>query len=119
MKFYLPLPDRVLSPNIRSHFMVKAKAVKAARAAAKAEVGRVLDGAPAPLWGKASYVATFFLLPKHRDRDPDNSIASLKAYIDGIADGGVIQNDRNLWPERPVFIRTDKMPRVEIVVTPE
>jgi hypothetical protein len=46
-------------------------------------------------------------------------MASLKAAEDGIADAGIIVNDRALWPERPVFDKDAKRPRIEITITRE
>lgn len=110
----------MLSSNAQTiHWAVKAKAVKAARTAAKKEAERVLEGAPPPRWEKAKLVVTFFLLPKHRGQDPTNAIYSLKAYIDGLEDAGIVKNDRGLFPERPRFVKTDRMPRVELEITNE
>jgi crossover junction endodeoxyribonuclease RusA len=117
--FYLPLPERELTPNARCHWAIKAKVVKTSRAIAKAEALRVLDGNTPPKWQKANLKITFFLLPKNRGLDPDNAIASIKPYIDGIADAGVIKNDKNLWPERPTITRVDSMPRVELEINHE
>jgi len=36
-----------------------------------------------------------------------------------LQDAGVIENDKNLWPERPVIVTKDKNPRVELVITEE
>jgi crossover junction endodeoxyribonuclease RusA len=121
LTFYLPIPDKTLSPNARCHWAVKAKAVKAARAAAKIEACRVLgdSGRPAPRWAKAKYTARLYTLPANRVRDPDNFIASLKSYLDGIADAQIVAKDRDLWPERPEFHLCTRMPRVEIVITAE
>lgn len=114
----LPVPVKELSPNARIHWSAKARAVKAARVAARIEAVRVLNGIRAPRWPRAGYCATLFHLTA-RTPDPDNFNASLKAYLDGIADAGVVSNDRGLWPERPQFCRVERMPRVEITITPE
>ena len=85
------------------------------------EVLRVLAGETPPRWGKAVYKAVF-LFPDARRRDPDNCIASLKAYLDGIADAGLVANDCDLWPVRPEIrqcARISRMPRVEITITEE
>ena len=119
LTFQLTLPDRRLSPNARHHWSVKAPVAKAARAAARREAERVLDGRPAPRWTKAGLRPVVFLGPTNRQPDPDNLLASLKAYIDGLADAGIVVNDRDLWPERPTFIRVTKFPRIEITITPE
>jgi hypothetical protein len=38
---------------------------------------------------------------------------------DGLQDAGVIENDKELWPERPVIVTRDANPRVELVITEE
>lgn len=116
----LPIPDKVLLPNARVHWVVKSKAVKAARALAKAEGARVLAdaGISPPLWGKAKFKAVLFYT-RGTQPDPDNFNASMKSYCDGIADARIVANDRNLWPERPEFIKVAKMPRVEITIEEE
>ena len=119
LTFQLPLPDRRLSPNARSHWAIKARMVKAARGAARVEALRVLDGRPAPRWGRATLQPAVFLGPKNRQPDPDNLLASLKSYIDGLADAGIVANDKDLWPERPTFSRVTKFPRIEITILPE
>lgn len=51
-----------------------------------------------PLTGPLTAHATFYIT-KGRGPDVDNALASLKAGIDGVADAGVIANDRDiaLW----------------------
>lgn len=119
--FQLPLPHRKLLPNERAHWSVKAAITKAARRVALVEARRVLAdaGIPAPRWAKATWRAAFYLGPGNKRPDPDNSIAWLKAYLDGLGDGGVFANDRDIWPERPSFEKVEKMPRVEITISPE
>lgn len=124
LTFQLPLPDKRLKANkqtaTRGGRIAKAKQAKVARERARAEVERVLAdaGIAPPRWVKASYVATLCKLTNTWP-DPDNFMASLKAYLDGIADAGIVLNDRGLWPERPVFKKVTRFPRVEITVTQE
>jgi len=119
--FYLPLPSPVLNPNARTHWAVKCKHIKEARTEARKEAHRVLTQADMepPKWATARINAVFYLTKNRTAPDPDNAIASLKAYIDGISDAGIVSNDKTLWPERPEFRKTDKMPRVELTVTQE
>lgn len=121
LTFQLPVPDRALSPNGRAHRAVKWKAASKARSVAKAEAERVLADAKMkePYWKKAKYTAVLFMAGRMMRQDPDNFIATLKPYIDGIADAGIVYNDRDLWPERPEFRKVERMPRVEITITPE
>jgi hypothetical protein len=122
LTFQLPIPDAKLrtrnTVGSLGGRIVKARMTKAARVLAKAEALRVLDGEPGPMWKKAGAKVVLFHLAA-RTMDPDNFIASLKAYFDGICDAGVVANDRGLWPERPEYRRTDKFPRVEITIQPE
>lgn len=79
----LPWPSRVLSPNARSHWAVKAAAVKGHRtyawAATLDEIGRTKPG-----WESAELHWEFHPKTKH-PVDDDNIQAACKAYRDGIA----------------------------------
>jgi hypothetical protein len=122
LTFQLPIPAKELrTRNTVGSIggrIVKARFTKAARVAAKLEAVRVLEGRFAPKWPKVAAKVVLFHLGA-KTMDPDNFIASLKAYFDGICDAGVVLNDRGLWPERPRFERVDRMPRVEITISPE
>lgn len=113
----LPLPPRALSPNGRSHWAIKAKAVKRYRAdaaiAAMAAMNEV--GIAPPRWERATATVRVYKRTAHRT-DSDNMTASLKAGIDGIADAGVIANDVGLVPMPPEMFVDKKNPRVEIDV---
>ena len=118
LTFQLPLPDRVLSPNVRSHWAIKSKAVKAARMAAKEEARRVLSDnrMEPPRWKAATMKITVFLGPKNKQPDDDNMIASLKAYRDGLADAGIVANDKTITTQSPIFERVLRMARVELTI---
>ena len=112
------IPPAKLSPNARVHWAVKSTLTKAARREAYAQCLVALGARRPPGWLKARVeVVAYF--PTHNHRDPDNLIASLKAYFDGIADSGVISNDKALWPERPIISKDARNPRVELVITGE
>ena len=119
LTFQLPIPDSVLSPNARPHWSVKSKAVKAARKLAFIEARRVLSdlGIEPPRWVKAKERTVLFLTAKMNQPDPDNFMAMLKPYRDGLADAGIVANDKNLWPERPEIVRVERLPRIEITIT--
>lgn len=115
----LPLPPRALNPNSRPHYMTKAAKTKKYRTdagfAALHASSRRTEETLCP-WSRATIQVRWF----HRTAsfpDPDNVIAWLKAAFDGIADAGVIANDRDVeYP--PVIIEKDSDdPRVEIEVT--
>lgn len=96
----LPHPPLPLRPNSRTHWRSKARAVKAYRALAKISATRSLAMDAPPCWAKARVRVVWRCRTKIHP-DPDNIIASLKAAFDGLADAGVVENDRGLWPERP------------------
>lgn len=89
----LPWPARQLHPNARTHWAVKAKAAKAARAtahtlAAAAGWKRLhLPDGRLHLWIDA-------YAPDRRRRDIDGVLSSLKSAIDGIADALGIDDHR-------------------------
>jgi crossover junction endodeoxyribonuclease RusA len=116
----IDLPPRMLSPNARCHWAVKAKHVSRYRRHAHAASLVALFNAKEsrPCWEKAKLNAKAFFKTKAFP-DPSNFMASLKAAEDGIADAGIIVNDRALWPERPVFDKDAKRPRIEITITRE
>jgi hypothetical protein len=114
----LPIPARKLSPNARTHWAEKAKLTKASRRAAYFAALEALNLRKPPGWIKARLgVRAFFKTLNFPD--PTNFPLSLKAAIDGIADAGIIANDKGLWPERPVFEKDTGNPRVEITITEE
>lgn len=114
----LPLPSPKLSPNARTHWAEKAKLTKASRKAAYFAALEALNLRKPPGWLKARLeVRAFFKTLNFPD--PTNFPLSLKAAIDGIADAGIIANDKGLWPERPVFAKDTGNPRMEITITEE
>lgn len=119
LTFQLPSPPLILRPNGRAVEFLKRKARREARLAAAEEARRVLSDnqMEPPRWGKASMGVVLFLGPRNKQPDPDNLIASLKPYIDGLADAGIVANDKNLWPDRPEIRRVERLPRVEITIT--
>jgi crossover junction endodeoxyribonuclease RusA len=91
----IPIPPPPLWPNARVHYMGKARAVRRYRGLC--HILALAAGNQAN-WGPAAQTATVkatFFLPS-RKRDPDNCIAALKAALDGLADAGIIANDRDL-----------------------
>lgn len=114
----LPLPERALSPNTRVYWSRKAKAVKRYRRLAHWIANAATIGQSPERWAKAS-VAIAAYYPTRRHPDPDNLIASLKAAFDGIADAGIVANDRGLWPLRPEIFTDRANPRIELTITEE
>lgn len=113
----LPWPNKALSPNSRTHWSVKSKAVKQAR----------MDGFHAALaagYGKSSFadyvgrihVWIDYYAKTRNYPDHDNCLSASKAYIDGIADAlGV--NDKRFVPHPFVKDETAKGGKVVIRLT--
>lgn len=113
----IPLPPSAVKPNARVHWAKKARATKSYRRTAWAAAVATIKGPP-PRWLQARVQVTYYSRTAIHP-DPDNIIASLKAAFDGIADAGVIANDKGLWPERPVIRKDSKNARVELTITEE
>ena len=117
LKITLPLPPVALSPNVRRHWAVKARAASEYRAMAMAEVLRTIPASKRPRWIHAETQAVFYY-GANRRRDGDNAGASLKPAWDGIADAGVVVNDSGLRHMPPV-LKVDRInPRVELIIKP-
>jgi crossover junction endodeoxyribonuclease RusA len=85
---HLPAPE--LSPNKRLHHM---QLYQAKRDAKDEAIALVLEqGRPSVPYDKAHITITWVAKDKRR-RDPDNLFASMKAYIDGLVEVGLIADD--------------------------
>ena len=95
------LPDPVLNPNAkwislgnkgkrRIHWSDKAKA----KAVARATTGWLVleQGKPAKPYKKA-HISILWIAKHRRRTDPDNIFSAMKSYIDGLVDGGLIEDD--------------------------
>lgn len=85
-----PWPPRILSPNSRGHWAVKAQAFKAAKALAFYATKE----------SKHPVALRFILVfcpPDYRRRDADNLIASCKAYLDGMAAAWGVDDSLFRW----------------------
>ena len=84
------LPDSNLSPNKRLHYMSLYKV----KAAAKMEAVLLVlaQGKPAQPYKHAHITVTWVAKDKRR-RDIDNLFSSMKAYIDGLVEGGLLADD--------------------------
>jgi crossover junction endodeoxyribonuclease RusA len=108
------LPSRVLSPNARVHWRVKAAAAAAHRRTA--EIGARTAG-PLPSWESATMQCVFYW-PDKRRRDDDNAMSSTKAYRDGIADSAIVRDDSSIRA-LPTAFNVDKInPRLELFLAP-
>lgn len=114
----LPLPHKLLHRNGSTRsYMAKARLTKKARGDAKlAGIAARYDANHSHPWKRATLAATFYV-KHHQSMDEDGLIDWLKAYRDGLADAGIVENDRGFTNATPVLVKGDKHPRVEIVVT--
>src|SRR5690606_12346048 len=80
----LPWPNRLLHPNARPHWAVKAKAAKSARRDAAWLVLAAIG--TSKCWWKGVALNVEFCPPDNRRRDLDGLIASMKAAQDAISD---------------------------------
>ena len=122
MKVTLTLPPRDLSPNRRTHWGARSRAVKAHRGEAFLMTRKAMSGVGkgGHWWAEAGsdilIRATFFYRVKRR-RDRDNAQASLKAALDGIADALGVDDCRFMMTAVELMVDADS-PRVEILVKP-
>ncbi len=114
----LPHPPASLSSNTRAHWRKKSKATRQCRLLAKLTALEALAGRPPPRWLKARVGVTWGAKGK-RTPDPTNILASLKAYIDGLEDAGIVENDRGLWADRPVILQDCGVATVRFEITEE
>jgi Holliday junction resolvase RusA-like endonuclease len=109
------IPHKALSPNARPHFMARAGVVSRARRAAFIR-GTIVTVAGAPEWTNAISTVVWYTKTKRRP-DADNALAMLKPTFDGLADAGVLANDRNL-AHNPIRFEVDRSnPRVEVTIS--
>lgn len=110
-------PPKAVRPNARVHHMARARAVKHYRTIARLLATHAMRGQRPPGWLQARAKVVAYHATGNR-MDPDNLIASLKPAFDGIADSGMISNDRGLWPERPEM-RRGSPARVVVTISEE
>lgn len=97
MMIQIPRPSRLLSPNARVHWAVLSSEKKYARISAR-RMAMAEWGNCVPRWPRATVRVLWIMPTKAHHPDPDNAIASLKPWLDGFADWGVVENDKGLVP---------------------
>ncbi|MDE2468784.1 MAG: hypothetical protein KGL35_08580 [Bradyrhizobium sp.] len=93
---YLAWPDRRLTPNSHGHWRPKYEAAKTARSIAA--TAAYFHGLHRVGWGEGEinvHITAF--PPDRRRRDRDNLLASLKASMDGLADGMQVDDSRFVY----------------------
>ncbi len=111
----IPLPPKELHPNSRAHKMAVHRQGKKYEAwafyAALNEMGkRKIKTLP---WARAEITTRFYHKTK-RGRDEDNAIAWMKAGFDGMADAGIVANDKDFRSGNATFYVDKDNPRVEV-----
>ena len=115
LKVILPWPARVLHPNARPHWRVKAKAAKAARATTYALA--LQAGAMRMQWPDGRlHLWIDFYPPTRRLPDDDNMLSRMKPARDGIADALGI-DDRRFVSHPFVHSKPHKGGEVRIRIT--
>lgn len=92
----LGLPPRELHPNARKHWRAKIKPKQQARVQAWLNASIAVQKRIDVPFAKAVWRADWTFSDKRSRHDDDNLTAWLKAYLDGIADAGIVANDRDL-----------------------
>jgi hypothetical protein len=109
----LGLPPREIHPNGRCAGREKSALIRECRAAAK--MGAKLAGW-APGWRRATLESTFYVA-HHQEPDDDGLVAWLKPHRDGLADAGLVMNDRGIKNADPVVVNGSDRPRLELRLT--
>lgn len=111
----LPFPARILFPNGRTHWRIRARSAKAYRAAGYFYTKQELARSSVPESDERIGVQLAFYPPDRRHRDEDNCIAAMKSALDGVADAlGV--NDKRFHLLEPLFI-SEPVKGGKVVVT--
>ena len=118
------LPPAEAHPNGRSHWRRRASAVATYRKscgelawATRHELaGTVACPIDVAAIGLAYHFAPAARGTRLRGHDPDNLIAWAKAAIDGLVDGGILADDRQLVYLPPTTQLTDVMSRLEVSI---
>lgn len=119
MKIECPLPPKILHPNSNPHYQSKANAVKKQRKASGEFAWLAAREMAEPL--TRAFVTLHFHLPlarrgaKKRFHDPDNLIAWAKSTFDGLVDGGVFTDDKELVHLPPTQCHVDDL-KTKLVV---
>ena len=116
----LPLPPRVLSPNvaqatIRGRFTKAAATKKYRRLTNEAVQEECIESSQ---WAKVVVEAEFYF--KRRGRhDDENAMVSIKAAYDGIVDAGLVADDdsEHMRKMPPEFKVDKENPRVVLTIT--
>lgn len=88
----LPHPPARLHPNEKPGWQERHRLTSKARGLAKVLALSALNGQPRPWWAQATIKASWYF-ETNRRRDWANLQGWLKAYVDGLVDAEIIQDD--------------------------
>lgn len=118
----LRIPDAILSPNARvmskKGVFAKAGKTRAYRQHARDQMTlAMLESKLGPFPWPHAYLRFNFYFATNRNRDEDNFEARMKAGRDGMADAGIVTNDRYFRMQRPTMQVDKKNPRVVVEIS--
>lgn len=105
VEIVVPMPSRLLSPNVKSHWGSVAKARESAKSMVHFAVLSELKSTRL-LWRRAE-VSCIAYFKTNRVRDEDNFIAMMKSSFDGLETSGLICDDAGLTHKAPEFKKSD------------
>lgn len=112
----LPIPHKSLSSNNAGHCHWAKKEAHRKKARQDGYLAAVHAGG-AKLWWNVADASVVWYSRTARKIDLLNMDHWLKAYYDGIADAGVVKNDRGIHPVSHEQRKDEDNPRVEIILT--
>jgi hypothetical protein len=112
----LPLPPSSLSPNGRSNYYAKNRDAQQMKMLGRNATNHHAD----PSWPWPSASAQIIWHHSGRAPDDDNAIASCKSIRDGIAEAGIVTDDRHIRTAGVQFVKVRKADEhLTIVLTRE
>lgn len=111
----LPTPAMLRQVHAKGNWRARHSATHPARGAARLAALAALGRREAPRWKRAKF-RHYFYWGDARHRDPSNALAACKAIQDGIADAGVVENDRGVFPSIEAWEIDRESPRLVIVI---
>ena len=110
----LPTPPMMKHVHAKGHWRARYAATHPARRGAYLCAVAALGRSEPPRWKRARFVYNFYW-GDARSRDPSNALAACKAYQDGLADAGIVEDDRGVFPAVGAWEIDRERPRLEIV----
>jgi Holliday junction resolvase RusA-like endonuclease len=116
IKITLPLPHHGLRPNTEEQrAWIKSSLILESRKRAKQVALKAIEQSNHTFPWHESILQPIWFNRTNNQLDRDNILTSLKSSIDGIAEAGLIKNDRDLFPLPAVRKIDPDNPRVELI----